>query len=58
MFKVNNRSTRHHFGIFNVNFEYIGQVVLEQVFFYSEHVNVKWNTLLPSSKFIWTLGAL
>ena len=46
MFKVNNRNSRHCFGVFCVNFEHTWHVVL--VFYcYFEHVIAGWNTLLP-----------
>ena len=41
MFKVDNRSTRYRSGVFITNFEHV-------VFFADfEHVNGRWNTLLP-----------
>ena len=46
MFKVNNRSTKHQWGVFIVNFEYIWHVVPVGFFADSEHVNTGWNTLL------------
>ena len=59
MFKVNNTSTRHCTGVFDVNFGYIWHVVIVFflfvcLFFFAdfEHVNARWNSLLPSSKFI------
>ena len=45
MFRVNNRSTKHHSGFFN--FEYI------RLFADLEHINAGWDTLLPyKSNFI------
>ena len=47
MFKFNNRSTKCCSAVFIVNFQYIWRIVLV-CFLLFEHVNGRWNTLLPN----------